>query len=170
MTKDQIAEAKKAELQTFAERGVYEVVDGSEAELNPESVMLSAERVITNKGTVECSKPKARLVARECVSDAIDRDTLRSSEKKFKIMLLDVTAAFLCGSSERPLFMEIPKENLASEDPRLLARLVRSLNGTRDARQLWNSSRTWVPRDQGAPRGSGVRVLELYWACTLTSW
>ena len=48
------------------------------AELNPESVMLSAKWVITNKGTVECPKPKARLVAREFASDAIDRDTLFS--------------------------------------------------------------------------------------------
>ena len=121
LTKDQIAEGKKIELQKFAERGVYEVVDRSEVELNPESVMLSAKWVITNKGTVECPKPKARLVAREFVSDAIDRDTLfsgtpglsiarslisraatlRSSAKKFQIMLLDVTAAFLYGFSER---------------------------------------------------------------------
>ena len=42
LTKDQITEAKKVELQKFAERGVYEVVDWSEAGLNPESVMLSA--------------------------------------------------------------------------------------------------------------------------------
>ena len=65
LTKDQITKAKKVELQKFAERGVYEVVDRSEAELNPESVMLSAKWVITNKGAVECPKPKARLVARE---------------------------------------------------------------------------------------------------------
>ena len=42
LTKDQITEAKKVELQKFAERGVYEVVDRSEAQLNPESVMLPA--------------------------------------------------------------------------------------------------------------------------------
>ena len=136
LTKDQITEAKKVELQKFAERAVYEVVDRSEAELDPESVMLSAKWVITHKGTVECPKPKARLVAREFASGAIDRDTLfsgtpglsiarslisraatlRSSGKKFKVMLLDVTAALLYGFSERPLFMEIPKEDTASEN------------------------------------------------------
>ena len=42
LTKDQITVAKKVELQKFAERGVYGVVNRSEAELNPESVMLSA--------------------------------------------------------------------------------------------------------------------------------
>ena len=40
--------------------------------------MLSAKWVITNKGTVECPKPKARFVALEFVSDAIDRETLFS--------------------------------------------------------------------------------------------
>ena len=71
--KDQITEAKKVELQKFAERGVYEVVDWSEAGLNPESVMLSAKWVITNKGTVECPKPKcapccSRICKRHSVS------------------------------------------------------------------------------------------------------
>ena len=167
----------RVELQKFAERGVYEVADRSEAELNPESVMLSAKWVITNKGTVECPKPKARLVARDFVSDTINRDTLfsgtpglsiarslilraatlRSSAKKFKIMLLDVTAAFLYGFSERQLFMEIPKEDPASEDPRLLLRFVRSLYGTRDAPQLWAKHvcgtlrELWYQEAKGAP-------------------
>ena len=172
LTKDQIAEAKKIELQKFAERGVYEVVDRSEVELNPESVMLSAKWVITNKGTVKYPKPKARLVAREFVSDAIDRDTLfsgtparslisraatlRSSAKKFKIMLLDVTAAFLYGFSERPLFMEIPKEDPASENPRLIARLVRSLYGTRDAPQLWAKHVCGTLRELGYEETKGA--------------
>ena len=43
LMKDQVMEAKKVELQTFAKKGVYEVVDRSEAELNPESVMLPAK-------------------------------------------------------------------------------------------------------------------------------
>ena len=130
LTKEQITDAKKVELQKFAERGVKEVVDPSGAEVNPESVMLSAKWVIMNKGTAECPKPKARLVAREFVSDAIDHDTLSSGAsglsiarnlisraEKFKVMLLDVTAAFLNSFSERPLFMEIPTVDPASDGP-----------------------------------------------------
>ena len=110
LTKDQVMKAKKVELQTCAERGVFEVVDQGEVKLNPESVMPSVTWVITNMGSVECSKPKARLVAREFVSDAIDRDTVfsgtpsisrvaiqRSSRKKLKKPPLDVTTAFLYG-------------------------------------------------------------------------
>ena len=126
-----------------------EVVDPSEVKLKTECVMLSVNRVATNKGSVECPKPKACLVAREFVSDTIDRvtlfsstpglpsarsmmsrsATLRSSGKKLRIMLLEVTASFLNG--ERPPDIEIPRRNLASENPRLVARLVRSLHGTR---------------------------------------
>ena len=54
------------------------MVGRSEVKLNLQSAMLSVKWVITNKGPAECPKPKARLVARESVSDAVDRDTLFS--------------------------------------------------------------------------------------------
>ena len=38
--------------------------------------MLSVKWVLTNKGTPKAPVPKARLVAREFVSNALDRDTL----------------------------------------------------------------------------------------------
>ena len=137
LTKDQITEAKKVELQKFAERGVYEVVDWSEAEVNPESVMLSAKFVITNKETVECPQPRARLVAREFASDAIDRDTVFWYTRAVNCQKLDLGSCHseivrkeiqgnaLGCVSERPLVMKIPKEDPASEDPHLMARLVR---------------------------------------------
>ena len=59
-----------------------------------------------------CKQVPGLSIARSLISRAA---TLRSSGKKFKVMLLDVTAAFLYGFSERPLFMEIPKEDPASE-------------------------------------------------------
>ena len=71
----------------------------------------------------------------------------------FKVMLLDVTAAFLCGFSERPLFMEIPE---ASENFRLMARLVRSLYGTRDAPQLWTKHVSGILGELGCPETKGA--------------
>ena len=117
-------------------------------------------------------QPKACLVAREFVSDAIDRDTLfsstpglpiarsllsrsatlRSSGRKLRIMLLDVTASFLNG--ERPPDVEIARQNLASENPRLVARLVRSLYGTRHlfAKDACGTLRALgYPETQGGP-------------------
>ena len=65
----------------------------------------------------------------------------------------------------------------ASENPRLIARLVRSLYGTRDAPQLWTKHVGGTLRElgyqesKGAPGSSGIRVLELNWSCTsMTSW
>ena len=122
--------------------------------------MLSVKWVLTNKGTPKAPVPKARLVAREFASNALDRDTLfsgtkglanarsliskaatcRSSKEKLKVMLLNVTAAFLYGDRERPLFMELPQEYPRSSNPNLVARLTNSLNETRDAPQLWGEA------------------------------
>ena len=98
-------------------------------EQTPGATVLSVKWVLTNKGTPKV--PEARLVARESASNALDRDTLfsgtpglaiatslismaatcRSSKGKLKVMLLDVTAAFLYSDCERPLFMELPQED-----------------------------------------------------------
>ena len=72
------------------------------------------------------------------------------------MMLLDATAAFLYGFSERPLFMEIPKEDPASKDPRLVARLERSSCGTRDAHQLWAKHVCGTLRELGHPETKGA--------------
>ena len=46
-------------------------------------------------------------------------------------------SALLYGDCERPLFMELSQEDPRSLNPNLVARLVKSLYGTRDAPQLW---------------------------------
>ena len=48
-------------------------------------------------------------------------------------MLLDVTAAFMCGDCERPLFIELPQEDPRSSNPNLVARLIKFLYWTRHA-------------------------------------
>ena len=157
LTAHQVLSAKKVEMRNIEERGVYEVVKREVMEQTPGATMLSVKWVLTNKGTPKAPVPKARLVAREFVSNALDRDTLfsgtpglaiarsliskaatcRSPKGKLKIMLLDVTAAILYGDCERSLFMELPQEDPRSSNPNLVARLIKSLYGTRDAPQLW---------------------------------
>ena len=125
LTADQVLSAKKVEMRNIEERGVYEVVKREVMEQTPGATMLSVKWVLTNKGTPKAPVPKARLVAREFVSNALGRDTLfsgtpglaiarsliskaatcRSPKEKLKIMFLEVTAAFLYGNCERPLFM-----------------------------------------------------------------
>ena len=52
--------------------------------------------------------------------------------------------------------MEIPKEDPASENPRLIARLVRSLHGTRDAPQLWTKHVGGTLRELGCQETKGA--------------
>ena len=115
LTADPVLTTKKVDLENFEQRGVYEVVEREVLEQTPGLTILSAKWVVTKKGTPKAPVPKTRLVARECASDALDRDALfsgmpgltsgrslismaatcTSSSEQMNIMLLDVTAACL---------------------------------------------------------------------------
>ena len=104
-------------------------------EQTPGATVPSAEWVFTNKGTPKAPVPQVRLVARECASNALDRDavflgtpgltvarsllskaaTCTSSKGQLNIILLHVSAAFLF--LERALSMELPQEDPRSSNP-----------------------------------------------------
>ena len=65
-------------MRNIEERGVYEVVKREVMEQTLGATMLSVKWVLTNEGTPKAPLPKARLVAREFVSNALDRDALFS--------------------------------------------------------------------------------------------
>ena len=155
---DLISEAMAQEIQSFKDRGVYEVVDRSELGECANPVMLSTKWVLKNKGTKEAPVAKARLVAREFVSKAIDRDSLFSGtpglpamrflvsrtvssrggrRSRYRLMAMDVKTAFLYGRATRDLFIELPSSDPASKDANKIGRLIKSLYGTRDAPQRW---------------------------------
>ena len=136
LTQKQVLEASSVELKKIVERRVHKIVDRSEMEATPNMVLLSAKWLITNKGTKEKSKPKARFVVREFATGAIERDILPSGtpglpivgsliskaatswadRRKRKTMLVDVMVAFLYGFCEGPLFMEVPDADPAAGD------------------------------------------------------
>lgn len=93
-----------------------------------EAVQVSTKSVITNKGDEKNPKVKARFVAREFVSDAIDRDCLFAStfglcakrlmlsraatiqkhnQEPPCIQILDVIGAFLYGWAQRQIYIYI---------------------------------------------------------------
>ena len=104
--------------------------------------------------------------------------TLRSSGKKFKVMLLDVTAAFLYGFSERPLLygdsQRGPRFGKPSSDSTsctnlCTGRVMLPSSGQRTWVELCENSGTKRPEE--LQWSSGIRVLELNWSCTsMTSW
>ena len=149
--------AMKAEIDSFTERGVYEVIDRDQMETYDNPIVLSTKWVYTNKGSVHSPVAKARLVAREFVSSSIDRDTLFSGTPgleamravlshaatrkhgrvKYRVMSLDIKTAFLYGIAVRNLFIELPESDKHFGNPNKVGRLLRSLYGTRDAPQRW---------------------------------
>ena len=76
--------AKKVEMQKFVERGVCKMVDLSEVKPNPESVMFWLNWSSRTRGSVECPN-RRHLIARQFVSDTIDRDILFSGTPRLPI-------------------------------------------------------------------------------------
>lgn len=150
--------AKRTEYQTLRDRGTYRVVPRSEMEADREAVHVSCKWVITNKGTRESPIIKARYVAREFVSKAIDRDELYAATPGLMTMrlllsrmastragngghrcgmILDVKGAFLYGDARRRIYIELPECDPAAADADKVGIIERALYGTRDAPQLW---------------------------------
>ncbi len=71
----------------------------------------------------------------------------------------DVSTAVLYGFIERPVFVELPSEDVASKDPNMVGQLVRALYGTRDAPNIWQKEVTKAFSDMGlleSPHHPGV--------------
>lgn len=100
---ERVNEAKKQEIRSFKERKVYDVVDRAEYESNSQAIMLSTKWVIVNKGSKSAPVAKARLVAREFVSDRMDKDSLLSCTPGLAAMKLLVSKVASSQGSSRPL-------------------------------------------------------------------
>ena len=53
------------------------------------------------------------------------------------VAVMDVKSAFLYGPARRPIFVDVPAEDPRSQEEGMLAKLVGSLSGTRDAPLIW---------------------------------
>ena len=125
MDPEMVKKAKQEELDRFARMNVYEAVPRKTMERDADAKMVSVRWVVTNKGTRENPKAKARLVAREFNDGThkhemfastpglqsrrlvLSRATSRSSRRKTNkaLMILDVKTAFLYGDARRSLYI-----------------------------------------------------------------
>ena len=164
-----IQAAKEDDMRVFAERQVYKVVDRSKHKDKPSSIMLSCKWVLRNKGTDRQPEIKARFVAREFVSDKIDRDTLfaptpclpavraviyavasgQVRHDPLRLLIMDIRAAFLYGHCSRRLYIELPECDPSFGNPSLIGRLERPLYGCRDAPQPWAKELERVLKEEG---------------------
>ena len=110
--------------------------------------------VVVNKGTLEEPRVKARLVAQEFrTSEMQDElfagtpglgairfilsETASRRGKSVRIMILDVTGAFLYGYMRRKVYIELPAEETDGED--VVGELIKALYGLRDAPLIWKA-------------------------------
>ena len=87
----------------------------------------------TKKGELFAGTPGLPLL-RYSVSK---RATNKCSEERECVGAMDVKNAFLYGRARRPIFIEVPAEDPRSQLDGVLAKLVGSLYGTRDAPLIW---------------------------------
>ena len=63
--------------------------------------------------------------------------TYSHGEARSSVAFVDVKSAFLYGRARRPFFIEVPAEDPRSQEEGMLAKLIGSLYGTRDAPLIW---------------------------------
>ena len=148
VTADMVLAAKRAELAQLKGRNTFEICSRDAADVDK---VVGTKWVITNKGTADEPRVKARLVCQEFALDkSLDffsgtpglpavkillSDVACSPTDKC-LLLLDVTGAFLYGDMRRKVGIRLPAEAGASRDS--IGILKRSLYGLRDAPQIWN--------------------------------
>ena len=126
-------------------------------ERDEESIVVGTRMVLVNKGTVEAPRVKARLVAQEFkTSEMKDElfagtpglgairfilsETASNRTEATRLMLMDVTGAFLYGYMRRRVYIELPPEEPKGKN--VVGRLVKALYGLRDAPLIWKAHLT----------------------------
>ena len=131
---------------------------------DPEGIVVGTRMVLVNKGTPEEPRVKARLVAQEFqTSEMKDElfagtpglsairfilsETASTRTEDTRLMLMDVTGAFLYGYMRRRVYIELPPEETKGQD--VVGRLVKALYGLRDAPLIWKAHLAGSLREVG---------------------
>ena len=136
--------------------GVFAKVPRAEVDSDRESIVVGSRWVVTNKGTLQHPRIKARLVAQEfatadgkgelfagtpglcplrCVVSNLATDNKDGAKK---LMIMDVKSAFLYGAARRKIHIRLPPEAQVGDATVMLGRLNKAMYGTRDAPQIWH--------------------------------
>ena len=152
-----VEEGCKEELEMFKRMKVYEYVLRRDAQADAEGKMVGVRWVKTKKGTKEKPKIRCRLVAQEfadrefrddlfagtpplaamrmIISEMASRGKARSQRMKIKVM--DIKKAFLHGTMNRKVYIELPAEDPWAKDGNYVGLLKKAMYGTRDAPVEW---------------------------------
>ena len=154
-----IRKARQEEMRGFEERQVHHHVFRSVAQADPEGKFIGVRWVDVNKGTKEVPKVRSRLVGQESAHGERRDDlhaptpplaaarfllsTCASRGKRgpgdYRILLMDIKNAFLCGKISRSVYIELPAEDPMTEGRHLVGKLDKAMYGTRDALAEWQA-------------------------------
>ena len=131
----------------FTERGVYHHVPRRVAEADPEGKFIGVRWVDVNKGTKEVPEVRSRLVGQEFAHGqeradlyaptpplAAARHLLSSCASRgqhgpgnYRILLMDIRKAFLCGKISRSVYVEFASEDPISEGGNMVGKLDKAM-------------------------------------------
>ena len=95
-----VQQAKLEELARFKKMQVYQVVPRSQMQQDEEATMVSIKWVVTNKGTEETPKAKARLVARE-FNDGSQKNEMFAGTPGLQAMRMVISRAVTTSQTSR---------------------------------------------------------------------
>ena len=151
-----IADAKAEELKRFRSMEVYAKVPQSEMERDEGYVHVGTRWVVTNKGSIESPKVKARLVAQEFATSEgkgelfagtpglgplrsiVSNLATNNPHGERRLMVMDVKSAFLYGRARRRVYVQLPHEDQQGDVAPMVGRLNKAMYGTRDAPPIWH--------------------------------
>ena len=147
---EKVVKGREKELQKFQERRVYVHVPRDEAMQDREGKFVKTRWVQSVKG----NEVRCRLVAQEFAKGDPREDlfagtpplfaarmlvsrTASSPGRRWTLMVLDVSCAFLYADIKRRVYIELPTEDPASASGTMVGKLEKAMYGTRHAPQAW---------------------------------
>jgi len=173
-----VATARQEEIKWLKQRGVYRVVNRSEAWERTGHAPVTLRWVDTNKGGIDNPFIRCRLVARELTAKTPELQaaelfsamppleavkllgSLYVSRKKskrglpLKLAFYDISRAHFYGEPVRDIYVELPEEAEEAADKTKCGLLEKSMYGTRDASQRWQDHYTKLFVGEGYRQGT----------------
>ena len=145
-----VAKGRAKELEKMRDRKVFELLPKWQADRDPEGKYIRTRWVETEKN----GEVRSRFVACEIAAGDPREDLFAGTPplqaartlvsmaatirpKPWKLMVLDVSCAFLYAECVRRLYIELPEAQQGAHGEKLVGLLRKALYGTRDAPQLW---------------------------------
>ena len=174
---EEVKKARLEEMQYVKKAPLYRKVSRSVPQSKGQPI-IPVKWVDTNKGTAEQPEYRSRVVAMEIKRGNEDKSvdhelfaemppiealrmvishaaTLGKNGEARHLLVADVRRAYFCAKARRPIYIEIPMEDLEEGDEGRCGELIQSMYGTRDAARNWSEEMRRALISLGAKPGLG---------------